>query len=77
MLNTLIGEVSRFPELGEALYSGGRAIISLAAAQFNWLVMSAPMNRAMLLGDHAIPSASELQKHAVESVQLFLVAYRH
>jgi len=94
----VIGEVSRFPELGEALYSGGpgRAIISLAAtfkrlaacgvlairnpslaaSQFNWLVMSAPLNRAMLLGDDAIPRASELQKHAAESVQLFLAAYR-
>jgi TetR/AcrR family transcriptional regulator, mexJK operon transcriptional repressor len=94
----VIGEVSRFPELGEALYSGGpgRAIISLAAtferlaacrvlairnpslaaSQFNWLVMSAPLNRAMLLGDDAIPSASELKKHAAESVQLFLAAYR-
>lgn len=94
----VIGEVSRFPELGEALYSGGpgRAITSLAAiferlaecgvlairnpslaaSQFNWLVMSAPLNRAMLLGNDAIPSASELQKHAAESVQLFLAAYR-
>lgn len=94
----VIGEVSRFPELGEALYSGGpgRAISSLAttferlaacgvlairnpslvASQFNWLVMSAPLNRAILLGDDAIPSASELHKHAAESVQLFLAAYR-
>jgi len=94
----VIGEVSRFPELGEALYSGGpgRALKSiaaiferlaacgvvamrnpsLAASQFNWLVMSAPLNRAMLLGDDAIPSASELRKHAAESVQLFLAAYR-
>jgi TetR/AcrR family transcriptional regulator, mexJK operon transcriptional repressor len=94
----VISEVSRFPELGEALYSGGpgRSIMSLAAiferlaergvlairnpslaaSQFNWLVMSAPLNRAMLLGDDAIPSASELQKHAAESVQLFLAAYR-
>jgi AcrR family transcriptional regulator len=94
----VIGEVSRFPELGEALYSGGpgRAISSLAAtferiaacrvlairnpslaaSQFNWLVMSAPLNGAMLLGDDAIPSKSELQRHAAESVQLFLAAYR-
>ena len=90
----VIGEVSRFPELGEALYAGGpgRAIASLAAtlgrlvakgaleigdpalaaSQFNWLVMSAPLNRAMLLGDKAIPSAAELHKHASESVRLFL-----
>ncbi len=94
----VIGEVWRFPELGEALYSAGpgRAIISLAAtfdqiaasgslsirnpslaaSQFNWLVMSAPLNRAMLLGDDAIPSKSELQVHAAESVQLFLDGYR-
>ena len=94
----VIGEVSRFPELGEALYAGGpgRAIASLAAtlgrlvakgaleigdpalaaSQFNWLVMSAPLNRAMLLGDKAIPSAAELHKHASESVRLFLSAYR-
>jgi TetR/AcrR family transcriptional regulator, mexJK operon transcriptional repressor len=94
----VISEVLRFPELGEALYSGGpgRSIMSLAAiferlaergvlairnpslaaSQFNWLVMSAPLNRAMLLGDDAIPTASELQKHAAESVQLFLAAYR-
>ena len=74
----VIGEVSRFPELGEALYAGGpgRAIASLAASQFNWLVMSAPLNRAMLLGDKAIPSAAELHKHASESVRFFLSAYR-
>jgi len=94
----VIGEVSRFPELGAALYCGGpgRTILSLAetfermaacgvlatrepslaASQFNWLVMSAPLNRAMLLGDDAIPSESELQKHAAESVRLFLAAYR-
>jgi len=92
----VIAEVSRFPELGEALYSGGpgRAIISLAAtferlaecgvlairnpslaaSQFNWLVMSAPLNRAF--GRRCDSEASELQKHAAESVQLFLAAYR-
>jgi TetR/AcrR family transcriptional regulator, mexJK operon transcriptional repressor len=93
----VIGEVTRFPELGVALYSGGpgRAIESLAATikrlsalgalsivnptlaatQFNWLVMSAPLNRAMLLGDAAIPDASALCTHAAESVRMFLAAY--
>ena len=28
---------------------------SVAASQFNWLIMSAPLNQAMLLGDAAIP----------------------
>ena len=48
----------------------------LAASQFNWLVMSAPLNQAMLLGDAAIPDAAALSKHAKESVRMFLAAYR-
>jgi TetR/AcrR family transcriptional regulator, mexJK operon transcriptional repressor len=48
---------------------------SLAATQFNWLIMGEPLNRAMLLGDAAIPSAKLLQDHAREAVRLFLAAY--
>jgi AcrR family transcriptional regulator len=47
----------------------------LAATQFNWLIMSAPLNRAMLLGDGAIPSSKELREHAREGVRMFLAAY--
>jgi TetR/AcrR family transcriptional regulator, mexJK operon transcriptional repressor len=47
----------------------------LAATQFNWLIMSAPLNRTMLLGDGAIPSSKELRGHARESVRMFLAAY--
>lgn len=47
-----------------------------AAAHFNWLVMSAPVNRAMLLGDDAIPSAADLDRYADEGVRAFLAAYR-
>jgi len=93
----VIGEVGRFPELGEALYAGGpgRAIASLAktfeilgkrgllslrdpmlaATQFNWLIMSAPLNRTMLLGDAAIPSSKEILDHATQGVRMFLAAY--
>ena len=46
-----------------------------AATQFNWLIMSAPLNRAMLLGDGAIPSSKELREHAREGVRMFLAAY--
>ena len=47
----------------------------LAAAQFNWLVMSAPLNQAMLLGrEHAL-SKSELERHTGEGVRMFLAAY--
>jgi len=47
----------------------------LAATQFNWLIMSAPLNRTMLLGDGAIPRSKELREHAREGVRMFLAAY--
>jgi TetR/AcrR family transcriptional regulator, mexJK operon transcriptional repressor len=46
-----------------------------AASHFNWLVMSAPLNKAMLLGDGAIPKPQELRRHAAEGVRVFLAAY--
>jgi len=48
---------------------------SLAAAHFNWLIMSAPVNRAMLLGDDEIPTAAELDRYADAGVRAFLAAY--
>ncbi|TDD66213.1 TetR/AcrR family transcriptional regulator [Jiangella aurantiaca] len=48
----------------------------LAAAHFNWLVMSVPLNRAMLTGDDTPPSAAELRRYADEGVRVFLAAYR-
>ncbi len=48
---------------------------SIAAAHFNWLIMSAPLNLAMLLGDAAIPEPAELRRHATEGVRVFLAAY--
>lgn len=47
----------------------------LAASHFNWLVMSAPLNQAMLLGDAGIPTDAELRRHANEGVRVFLAAY--
>jgi TetR/AcrR family transcriptional repressor of mexJK operon len=94
----VIGEASRFPELGRTFYERGagrtldalagaferlaeRGVLQLddpqtAAAHFNWLVMSAPVNRAMLLGDDAIPSPAELDQYADDGVRAFLAAYR-
>lgn len=46
-----------------------------AASFFNWLVMGAPINDAMLLGDAAIPDAAALEAHARESVRVFMAAY--
>jgi len=48
---------------------------AVAASQFNWLVMAAPLNQAMLLGDAAIPRPTELRRHAAEGVRVFLAAY--
>ncbi|MDQ3411424.1 MAG: TetR/AcrR family transcriptional regulator [Chloroflexota bacterium] len=47
----------------------------VAASHFNWLIMSDPLNRAMLLGDEAIPTRAELRRHAAEGVRVFLAAY--
>lgn len=47
----------------------------VAATHFNWLIMADPLNRAMLLGDDAIPSPEELRRHVAEGVRIFLAAY--
>jgi AcrR family transcriptional regulator len=47
----------------------------LAAAQFNWLVMSAPLNQAMLLGDFRPPEPADLARWADDGVRMFLAAY--
>jgi AcrR family transcriptional regulator len=48
---------------------------ALAAAHFNWLVMSIPLNEAMLLGDDDPPSAADLGRYADAGVRVFLAAY--
>jgi AcrR family transcriptional regulator len=47
----------------------------VAASHFNWLVMGEPVNRAMLLGDDAVPGPAALRRHAREAVRVFLAAY--
>jgi TetR/AcrR family transcriptional repressor of mexJK operon len=47
----------------------------IAASHFNWLVMAEPLNKAMLLGDEAIPKRTALRRHAAEGVRVFLAAY--
>jgi TetR/AcrR family transcriptional repressor of mexJK operon len=47
----------------------------VAASQFNWLIMGEPLNRAMLLGDAAIPDARARRQHAAAAVRMFLAAY--
>jgi AcrR family transcriptional regulator len=46
---------------------------ALAAEHFNWLVMSIPLNQAMLLGDD---EQADLDRYADEGVRVFLAAYQ-
>jgi AcrR family transcriptional regulator len=47
----------------------------LAAAHFNWLVMSIPLNEAMLLGDDEVAIPADLDRYADAGVRVFLAAY--
>jgi AcrR family transcriptional regulator len=47
----------------------------LAAAHFNWLVMSIPLNQAMLLGRDQPATRAELNRYADAGVRAFLAAY--
>lgn len=47
----------------------------LAASHFNWLIMSAPMNQAMLLGRDEAPAPAELDRYVNSAVRVFLAAY--
>jgi AcrR family transcriptional regulator len=50
----------------------------LAAQHFNWLIMSIPLNEAMLLGHDAPPDRADLDRYADTGVGVFLAAYgRH
>jgi AcrR family transcriptional regulator len=93
----VIGEASRFPQLGDVWWQGGPARVTadlaphlrrlagqgelaiddadLAAQQFNWLVLSIPLNQAMFRPGRQFTQA-ELDHHADIGVRTFLAAYR-
>jgi TetR/AcrR family transcriptional repressor of mexJK operon len=63
-----------FAELGRA----GRLAVTdarLAASQFNWLIMGAPLNQAMLLGHDTAPTTRQVNRWADDGVRTFLAAY--
>jgi AcrR family transcriptional regulator len=71
--------VAALASVFEQLASAGALNLSdprLAAAHFNWLIMSAPVNQAMMLGNDSIPSRRELNRYADAGVSAFLAAYR-
>jgi TetR/AcrR family transcriptional regulator, mexJK operon transcriptional repressor len=47
----------------------------LAAEHFNWLVVSIPLNHAMLVGDDRRPRPSQLKRYSDSAVDMFLAAY--
>lgn len=47
----------------------------VAATHLNWLVMGAPLNEAMLLGDRGIPGKEVLLRHVTEAVRIFVAAH--
>jgi TetR/AcrR family transcriptional repressor of mexJK operon len=47
----------------------------LAAQHFNWLIMSSPLNEAMLLGRDDPPARADLDRYADTGVRVFLAAY--
>jgi hypothetical protein len=58
----------------------GRGVLQLddpqlAAAHFNWLVMSIPLNQAMFLGEDQAPASAELDRWADAGVRAFVAAY--
>lgn len=67
----LAAEFEQFVERGLLALEDAYA----AATHFNWLVMGEPVNKAMLLGDAAIPNAAALRRHAGDAVSVFLAAY--
>ena len=70
--------VEALAEALEALAARGELELDdprLAASQFNWLIMSAPINRAMLLGEQGGLPSAELERQIDAGVRTFLAAY--
>lgn len=48
-----------------------------SAEILNWMILAHFINRAMFLGDAALPDRTEQRQHAERSVQLFISAHSH
>lgn len=70
-VTALAREISRLAHKGVLEVDDPRA----AAIDFYWLVIGEPVNRALLLGDDAVPSARALRAHAERAAEVFLAAY--
>jgi TetR/AcrR family transcriptional regulator, mexJK operon transcriptional repressor len=72
-IDTLATLFERLAARGELELDDAR----LAAAHFNWLVMSIPLNQAMLLGQDEPATANQLRRYADTGVKAFLAAYQN
>jgi TetR/AcrR family transcriptional regulator, mexJK operon transcriptional repressor len=71
MIDTLATSFARLADQGRLQVDDPR----LAAEHFVWLVLSIPLNRAMLLGDDHGVSIDDLDRYADAGVSAFLAAY--
>jgi len=70
--------VSALATIFERLRARGMLVLDdplLAAHHFNWLIMSIPLNEAMLLGHDAPLARADLDRYADAGVGVFLAAY--
>lgn len=70
-----VAEIAAMVERLQGLGLLGGGDPAAVAEWFNWLIMGAPLNRAMMLGDGAVPGEAELRSHAAEAVRIFLTAF--
>lgn len=70
-ITELTGVVSAYAERGLLVVADPR----VAATHLNWLIMGAPLNEAMLLGDKGIPDDEALRRHVTEAVRIFVAAH--
>lgn len=71
-VDSLAGLLRRLADEGQLTVRDPRT----AAAQLNWLILAAPLNQAMLLGDDAPLTGAELEAHADAAIGMFLAAHR-
>ena len=70
-IDALASAFERLAERGLLQFDDPR----LAAAHFNWLIMSIPLNQAMLLGSDRPASAKDLDRYADAGARAFFAAY--
>lgn len=70
--------MNHFRDAIEGLASAGALAVedpTVAAETFNWLVLAAPVNAAMFLGDDALPDDAERGELAHRATAIFLAAH--